>query len=163
MLPIDYRRGQTVVSLRCRRRGLTTARPRSDHRRQLGRGYLIGVRRRLAATRVSKCSVMRLTPRHGRESMGIVHHNRCAPISLHRVESDRTDITKGDLTGEIYKLELDSTIVGRIRSNRQLTWHLQDTTFHRLHKRGRTDRGRHHGRLSLHQAPAAVRSTEPAR
>ena len=45
--------------------------------------------------------------------MGIVHHNRCAPISLHRVESDRTDITKGDLTGEIYKLELDGTIIGK--------------------------------------------------
>jgi sugar lactone lactonase YvrE len=26
---------------------------------------------------------------------------------------DRTDVTKGDLTGEIYKLELDGTIVGR--------------------------------------------------
>jgi NHL repeat/Galactose oxidase, central domain/Kelch motif len=26
---------------------------------------------------------------------------------------DRTDITKGDLTGEVYKLELDGTIVGR--------------------------------------------------
>ena len=27
---------------------------------------------------------------------------------------DRTDTTKGELTGEIYKLELDGTIVGRL-------------------------------------------------
>lgn len=45
--------------------------------------------------------------------MGAVHHSGAHQYLFSASNPDRTDTTKGEPTGEIYKLELDGTIVGR--------------------------------------------------